>query len=133
VNRYYQWLLNILGWDGLLPVAVVAAPNLVALLFPGRQGALELTFVVVPIAAFLIRMANGVNRLRRGEFYFWQALLFGVAIFFLVGLDAALIMFHLINGGVGVGAWCALGGLYLVYLTMMAIALFPWRLESANL
>jgi hypothetical protein len=130
MNRRSQWLLNVLGWDGLLPAIVVAAPSLVALIFPGRQGALELTFVVVPIAAFLIRMVNGSSRYSRGEFCRWQALLFGVAIFFLVGLDAALIMFHLINGGVGVDAWLMLGGLYAVYLVMMAIALYPLRQEG---
>lgn len=133
MNRYSDWILSVLCWDGLLPLAVVASPTIVAFLLPGRQGALELTFVVVPITAFLSRAWNGRRRFLRGDMFVWQVVIFGFAILLLVLLDAMLIMFHLINvGRVPAEAYYTWACLFFVYLTLMGIALFPAREEWAR-
>jgi hypothetical protein len=95
------------------------------MLLPGRFGALEITFVVVPIVAFFIRAWHGRNRLLTRQMLVWQGVVFGLAIFLLFVLDAMLIMMQLVKNGVPIGAWHSVAALYLVYLMMMAVAFFP--------
>lgn len=133
MNRYSNWIMSLACWDGLLPLAVVASPAVVASIFPGRQGALELTFILVPITAFLLRAWNGRRRFLRGDMFIWQAVVFAIAISLLVLLDAMLIMFHIVNvGRVPVEAYYAWACLFFVYLTLMGVALFPARFEWAR-
>lgn len=127
MNRYSNWFWTVLCWDGLLPVTVIAAPHLVSLLLPRRPGALEMTFVVVPIVAFLIRASHGAKLLRGGNMHVWQIVVFGLAIFLLFVLDAMFIMIYMVKNGVPIAAWYTLAVLYLIYLAMMATALFPVR------
>jgi hypothetical protein len=127
MNRYGDWLLNVFYWDGLLPLGVLLSPKFVKILLPGRQGALELTFVIVPITAFLLRAWNGRSRWLRGDILNWQAILFSIAILILVFLDAMLVMLYIVNDKPPMEAYWLWAGMYLIYLAFMAIALFPVR------
>ena len=132
MNKFRQWALNIFCWDGVLPLVVCVAPLVVKLLFPARQGVSELTFIVIPVMAFMIRYVHGRKYRRPGEFLIWQTVLFFVAIFLLFVLDAALAMMHLVQNGAPLDAWATWGALYGVYLLIMAVAIYPTRVQFAD-
>ena len=120
-----DWALTVFCWDGLLPVAVIFIPKLISLLFAGRQGSKELTFVIVPIVAFLVRYMIGMRRFRSCRTYWWQFVLFFVAILMLFMLEAFLVLMSLVQNGPPDGFWLFWFSLYGVYLLIMAVALFP--------
>jgi hypothetical protein len=130
MTKYREWALNILCWDGVLPVAVITVPKIVMLLFPMMPGARELTFIIVPVTAFVIRYVNGRMRFRSGELYIWQLVVFFMALCVLFVFDAILTMMQLVQKGVPREAYLTAGVIYLIYLSLMAIALFPARKES---
>jgi hypothetical protein len=101
-------------------------------LFPEKQGALELTFVIVPVTAFIVRYMIGRKRFQNGEMYAWQLAVFFLAILLLVVFDAMLIMFTLVKNGVPIEAWLTWLVIYLLYLTLMAVAQFPARIQFVD-
>jgi hypothetical protein len=134
MNRYQEWALSIVCWDGALPFIVVAVSELVIWIFPNQDAVQVIFNVFIPIAAFFIRAAMADRQFKHGRQYSWQVLLFFGAIFYLVLLDALFIIFcalpkqrALRNQQVGRDDWYNLGIMYLVYLAIIAIALFPFR------
>ena len=130
MTKYREWALNILCWDGILPVAVITVPKIAMLLFPMMPGARELTFIIVPVTAFVIRYVNGRMRFISGELYIWQLVVFFMALCVLFVLDAIWTMMHLVQNGVPPEAYLTAAVIYLIYLSLMAIALFPARKKS---
>jgi hypothetical protein len=124
-QRYIDWLVNLFCWDGLLPFAVITAPKFVRFMLPMRPGALELTFVVVPITAFVMRYLNGRMRFQSGQMYLWQLFVFFLAIFVLFVLVALLILWQMVNARKAAPDVLFLCAMYLSYVTLIAIALFP--------
>jgi hypothetical protein len=122
-ERYWKWALNLLLWDGMLPVAVLAIPQVVSLLHNQRLS--ELTFLFVPVVAFVIRYLHGMRRFRRRVMRIWQLPVFFVAIFVLFVLDSLLVLCSLIKDAPPAGFWWLCLAIYLAYLGMMAIAFFP--------
>jgi hypothetical protein len=136
--KYGSWLLRVAGWDGLLPAYVVLAPTAVELLIPNNPGAVELTAVVLPIAAFVVRYNAGkrhiashnCSRVIRAA----QFCVFCVGIALLVLIDAVLMLSHLMPQGALFAAredrivWAVL---FSVYVTAMTIAMYPGRAESS--
>lgn len=131
-QRIRGWALSLLCWDGLLPLAVIAAPKVVQFAMPMRQGALEITFVVVPVAAFVLRFVNGHMRFQSGQMYLWQLAVFYLAIFLLFIIDAMLTMAQMVNGPVTSETVQCLCAMYLIYLVLIAVALFPARALPAG-
>jgi hypothetical protein len=121
-----------LWWDGALPLSVMIIPALIRFLFANRQGFLEITFVVIPVVAFLIRMASGMSRFRSQQMYWWQLTFFFVAIFLLCVLDALLVLHALIQGPPPAGFWLVCLTIYAIYLAIIAIAMYPLRIESSS-
>jgi hypothetical protein len=130
--RYRRWLLTILCWDSMLPVFVAVAPLGVRLAFPNSRGAIEITAVALPVAAFVARLVAGRRHIASNRCHpalrTFQYAAFLVAIVLLGLIDCVLILAHLMPRGELFAAredrvvWCVLVS---VYLLTMAFALFP--------
>jgi hypothetical protein len=130
--NYRSWLLRILTWDTVLPVAVVFIPNGIALLFPNRRGILEVTSVVLPVGAFLLRLVAGKRQIalnRCSEIVRkFQFCIFFLGILPLVLIDCVVILSHLMPDGALFATntdrlvWTVLIAIYLV---SMAVAMYP--------
>jgi hypothetical protein len=124
--RLRDWLLSVLCWDGLLPIAVLTIPNLVAFLFPGWQFGIVMLGVFGPVIALCVRFVVGWKRMRSGQSYVWQLVVFTLAISALFLFEAFLLNDQ-IGGGPKIADPTVLLVMFLSYLTMMALALFPFR------
>ncbi len=131
---YYGWIFNVIAWDGLLPVAVWLVPTVITLLFPRLRGAVEMTAVALPIAAFFVRYFVARRRIHSNHctrVVRWaQLAVLCVAIFALVLIDAFIILTRIAPAGVMLGG----GGdlitavvLIALYLTCMAFVMYPGR------
>ncbi len=125
--RLREWAISVSCWDGALPLAVIAIPKGVSILFANRQGAMLLTCIYVPIVAFVIRYLNGISRYRNRQMYIWQLLLFFIAILLLFALDALLVLSIMVQNGMPDNFWAILLTMFGVYVAIMAIAMFPAR------
>jgi uncharacterized membrane protein len=113
-------------WDGLLPIAVLAIPNLVALLFPNCQNLIAAFAVFTPVIALSVRFVVGWKRMRSGKSYVWQTIVFTIAISALF-LFEAFVLNDQLGGGPKIADPTVLLVMFLSYLSIMAIALFPFR------
>src|ERR1039457_3036252 len=104
------WLLRVVAWDGLLPVGVVLAASLIALLLLNNLGfhamsiILLTSFILLPVSAFLIRYIAGRRQISRNNCSEStrerQFVVFVFGIFILALVEAWLIFLHLFpNGG----------------------------------
>jgi len=134
-----SWLFRLMAWDGLLPAAVWAVPWVIEWLIPHRRGAIEVTAVVLPIVAFFIRYqvgrryiaSNRCGALMRGL----QVGVFCVGILLLVLIDAVIVLSHVMPKGAAfaTAADCIVWAvLYSIYLTSMAIAMYPGPCEPPD-
>jgi hypothetical protein len=128
-----DWAFAIICWDGLLPIAVIGVPGLIAAIFPRAEVLHIIAYVFFPIGAFFLRLRIGRKYFDASGSYSWQKFLFVVSIFFLVILETTLILFHELNNQAE-DDWIMLGKVYLIYLATMSIAMLPIRklCESAN-
>lgn len=124
-----RWVVRLFGYDGLLPAIVFALPGLLVVVF-GPGVVMELTAVVLPIVAFFYRAAVGLQQIEsnscRTGFRRMQkaALLFALLILLLV--DAFVILLWVMPPvALSPDDYLFAIGLYLVYLSLMAIASFP--------
>jgi hypothetical protein len=131
MSRYQEWLRTVFCWDGILPFAIVAIPLLAKLVAPKLEIVHIILIVAVPIAAFFWRVAIGNRHFEEVEHYKWQMVLFAVAIFFLVLVDAVFIIFHMFAQAAAPADWLVLGAMYLIYLLAVGIALFPFRFSNS--
>lgn len=127
--RYKDWALSLVCWDGMVPVFVIGLPITLRVLFPGNDVINSLAACVIPIAAFVIRAAMADGQFEREEQYGWQQLLFIFAIFYLVFVEALVILLLLEPGThVTIVDFLGLLLLYFPYLLAVGVALFPLRL-----
>jgi hypothetical protein len=120
-----SWAWSVCILDGVLPLLVVSVPGCAAYFFPRVD---DVAFILLlPFAALLVRYAAGAVRFERGEYYFWQICVFGIAVACLFYLDFALIAYRLFGMDEPAHEWLVVCGLYLSYLAMMAVASFPFR------
>jgi hypothetical protein len=124
-RQLWEWALSLISWDGILPIAVLATPNLMRLLLPNLNPVLAFMAVFGPVIALSIRFVIGWGRMRSGRAYVWQLIVFTVAISSLF-LCEAFILNDQFGGGPKIADPPALLVMFLVYLIMMAIALFPF-------
>ncbi len=128
-TRIVSWLLQLIAWDGILPAAVWTIPFLFTLAFPNNRGLIEITAIVVPISALLIRFHVGRTRIRTNYCGEWMrrlqtmALCVGILAFLLI--DAFIVLSHLVpeqaEETTKFAAMFYLG----FYIPLMAIALYP--------
>lgn len=132
-----RWMLRVLAWDGVLPLLVWIAPQVVSLVLPGRRGAIELAGIGLPIMAFLLRFHAGYRmistnhcgpRMRAAQV---GALFLGI--FVLVPIDAMMILSHELPPGTMFRTstdTLVFLALFAFYLSAMTIAAYPGREPS---
>jgi hypothetical protein len=129
-----SWLLRLFTWDGVLPVCIVLIPSVIGLIIPNRRGAIEMSSVIVPIAAFLIRFRAGKRHIESnncGEIMkIFQLCVFSIAILALVLVDAFIMLSHVMprrGKFVTIDDLLALLIPIAFYLSLMAFAMYPGR------
>lgn len=123
-----DWLYSIIGWDGCLPLLVMAAPTLLLLILPSRDLAELTAVIVVPIIAALLRAHHGYRQLENcgGRATSGRQFLFGCAIVLLLFFEGLSGVLHCARG-VPASAWLTAGTLYLAYLGLVVLTLRPWH------
>jgi len=130
---YLGWFLRLLGWDIVLTAAVAIAPVVVSRLFPGNRDAIEMIAVPLPIAALVIRLCSGWHQIKSNgcdaELRQKQLSALMLALAMLVAFDVMMVMLHV---GPALDPmqpidYCIYGGLFLLYLGLMAYAMYPGR------
>jgi hypothetical protein len=135
--NFVSWLIRLFAWDGLLPAGMVLAPFGVELLFPHNRGAMEITAVTLPVAAFFLRVRAGARRIGSNRCSVvmrrFQYCAFCFAILPLVLFDCFVILCHLMPEGAFADASdlvvCAI--FYVTYVLSMAFAMYPGRSEPS--
>jgi hypothetical protein len=130
---YRKWLFRLLAWDGLLPACIAFAPIAVELIHPHNRGAIEITSVTLPVAAFLLRVRAGKRHIDSnqcsGLVRCFQFCALGLAIVPLILIDCFIILSHLMPKGAPFARneWLVWPILLGFYLTLMAVAMYPGR------
>jgi hypothetical protein len=137
--NYRSWLLRILTWDTILPVAVAFVPTAIALFLPDRRGVMEIASVTLPIAAFLLRLRIGKRQIDSNRcsvaFRKFQFCVFFVGILPLVLIDCVIVLSHLMPNGAlfatsgDLLVWAVLAA---IYLASMTVAMYPGSAGAAN-
>jgi hypothetical protein len=135
-SKYGEWALRVLTWDAVLPVCVALAPVAVKFLFPNNRGAIELTAVLVPVAAFPLRAWAGIRHIKANNCSYaakmFQLCVFLLGILPLVLWDSVVILSHVMPEGAldnRMDRMVLLVG-SITYLLLMTIAMYPGRTES---
>ena len=126
-----QILSTTLCWDGCLPLVAASSRAVLPWLVGDKQLGVLIAATVVPLATALVRAHRGKRQLERfvGRAAIWRQVILAAAI-------AVLILFEtlmaLLIGNVGVGAelWCVAALVYLVYLFLVAVAVWPARVAA---
>ena len=137
--NYGSWFFRVLGWDGVMPVCVALIPTVINFLIPVNRGAIEITAVFLPIAGFLIRFVMGARHISTNhctpQVRRFQVCAFCLGIFLLVFVDALLILSHVMpKGALFANQTDRVFWVILIsaYLTSMAIAMYPGRMNSQD-
>jgi hypothetical protein len=127
-----SWLIRLIAWDGVLPVAILSAPFLVRWLIPDNRSAIELTAVVLPLVAFFVRYQVGRRHIASNDcgpvVRRVQVVVLCLGIFVLVLIDAVMVLCHVMPKGAAFTTttdlivWMVL---YAIYLAAMALAMYP--------
>jgi len=125
MKRLQDWAITVLCWDGAFPL-VIAALASVLMLLPKNEDLGTLFAVFAPICAFFIRLRIGSRHFETHAHYGWQGVVFLLAILVLILLDCTLILFRQLGEASSLHDWLVWMLLYLIYLSMMALALFPF-------
>lgn len=136
---YGSWFFTVLGWDGLLPVCIVLIPTLIKILFTNNREAIEVTGVLLPVAAFFVRLVIGLRHIASNHCAIavrrFQYGVFCLTIFLLVCVDALLILSQEMPKGAMFATWTdyVLFAIPIsIYLTSMAFAMYPGRVNSPD-
>jgi hypothetical protein len=129
-----SWLVRVFPWDGVLPVCIALAPSVIGLVLPNKRGAIEITAVVLPIAAFLIRFRAGKRHIGSNHccaaMKIFQLCIFCLGILALVLVDAFVVLLHVIPwhaGAMTADDLLVLAIPVSIYLALMALAMYPGR------
>lgn len=135
--NYGSWFFRVLGWDGLLPVCIVLIPTAIKILIPNNRAAIEVTGVLLPIAAFFVRLVIGLRHIALNHCAItvrrFQYCVFCLGIFLLVCVDALLILSQDMPKGamfVTRTDYVVFAILIFIYLTSMTFAMYPGRVNS---
>jgi hypothetical protein len=134
-----SWLLRLITWDGALPACMVFAPAGIKYLFPNNRGAIEIAAIVLPITAFWFRFVVGKRHIDTNHcgplVQTLQLCVLCLAIFIFVFCDAVIALSHIMpqvdHAATGLDM-AVFGIIGLVYLTLMAFAMYPGRSEASE-
>jgi len=132
-----EWAILLVGWDGLVPFAVLLIPIALSFLFGGGT-LIEISAVVIPIVAYLWRAAVGLNQISNNRCSMvlrkvqYTTLFFGLLLLLIA--DAFVILtWGFPDGALSMADYYIAGVFYLAYLSLMAFSLFPgFRSPSSN-
>ncbi len=129
-----QWLLQVLAWDGLLPVVVWGGPWAVQVLAPAHRGLTEQLACLLPMGALFVRYVIGTRQVAANRcgpaMQQFQTMALGVGIFVLVVIDTMMILSLEMPPGALFATKTDLvvwGTLSSIYVVTMSIAMFPGR------
>jgi hypothetical protein len=131
---YGSWALRVIAWDAVLPACIAFLPLGVKLLFPDRRGVMEVTAVVLPIVALLLRFRAGKRHVASNRcpkaIQRFQLCVFCLGILPLALVDCVIILSDLMPKGALFASeedrmiWAILLS---IYLASMIIAMYPGR------
>lgn len=135
---YRRWLTSVLCWDGVLPILILATPQVALVCGAGRDW-IEFLAITMPTLAFFVRIAVGYRRLAANRcgaiLRSVQAVVFFLAAVLLVCIDALMLVSMEMNNGwlwandADLLVWI---GLLAVYFAAMLFALYPGRTLMAE-
>lgn len=132
------WLLRVLTWDGLVPVAMFVSSMTVARLTQG-QGDWYLALTLgLPLSAFLVRFFMGRGAIERNHCspvtQSFQSIVLVLGLIVIAILDSLLICLSTLPPGNPGGnrdkvviLYCVVAMVYLAYLACMCFAMYPGR------
>lgn len=130
---YFGWLIGLVSWDGILPVCVLAIPQ-VALSLGANRSTTEVLAVTMPLLAFFVRIPLGFRHIAANHcgpiMRCCQFVVLFLAAIYLVCIDALMLLSMEMNNGrlwANQGDVVALVLLLSVYFTAMLFALYPGR------
>jgi hypothetical protein len=135
---YVGWFLRLLGWDIVLTAFVAIVPVVFTLVLPGNANAIEMIAVPLPIGAFILRACSGWRHIQANgcdiEMRQQQTSAFMLALVMLVVFDTMMILSHIMPAPAPLAQidYFIYGGLFLLYLGMMAYAMYPGRVKRAE-
>jgi hypothetical protein len=131
---YGSWALRVIAWDAVLAACIAFLPLGVKLLFPDRRGVMEVTAVILPIVAFLLRFRAGKRHVASNHcskaVRRFQLGVFCLGILPLALVDCVIILSDLMPKGALFASeedrtiWAILLS---IYLGSMIIAMYPGR------
>ena len=127
------WSARVITYDGLLPLVVWLMPWFVASIFPGQRGVVEIFAVVLPVVGCLIRFSFGrrliTTNLCSAQVRRFQLAALSVGLVLLALIDCVIMLLYVMPpGAFGQPAdWGILVGLWAVYFSLMAGAMYPGR------
>jgi hypothetical protein len=125
-NRYVEWALTVFCWDVLMPFVVILVPITANLMFPQQQVVAGTVSIFCTLIAYTIRFLIGWIKMRTGQLYIWQGIIFIVAVSLLFVLETIILTDQFRRGPRAAGP-IALLKMFLIYLALMGIAMFPFR------
>jgi uncharacterized membrane protein len=135
---YVGWFLRLLGWDIVLTAFVAIVPVVITLVLPGDADAIELIAVPLPIGAFILRACSGWHHIQANgcdvQMRQQQTNAFFLAMVMLVTFDTMMITSHIMPAPAPLAQidYFIYGSLFLLYLGLMAYAMYPGRVERAE-
>ncbi len=130
---FRTWSARVITYDGLLPLAVWLTPWFVALVVPNRRGVIEILAVLLPVMGCLIRFSLGrrliTGNLCSGQVRRCQFAALSLGLVLLALIDCVIVLLYVMpRGAFGQPAdWGILVGLWTVYFSLMAGAMYPGR------
>lgn len=134
--NYRGWLVSVVCWDGILPVCILATPQLALSLGVDRP-VIESLSITMPIVAFFVRIEVGRRRIAGNHcapiLRCFQFVVFFLAAVHLVCIDALmLVSMEMYNGRLWANpadliVWCILLS---IYFFAMVFALYPGRVSE---
>jgi hypothetical protein len=130
--NYSAWMWRVVACDGALPLAVWGVPYVLPLLAPGEERKVSLAIILTAIGALLVRWYLGAPHIRKNHCRpGFQRIQFGClvgALVVMVNTDALLMTIHDIGGPPRFEEVALLLAVpYAIYLTLMAVAMYPGR------
>ncbi len=121
-------VLQIAGWDGVLPLLVGVAPAVVKAICNNPPVGVGAMLVLVPPGAALIRAHIGYHQITRrcgGRAPLWRQVTMSLAILLLLVFEAAVAVLTFADHPAW--AWCVPIGVYAGYLVVINVTLWPPR------
>ncbi len=127
--------LQIVGWDGVLPLFVALAPPVCKAIWPKPPLAVGAVLVLAPPVAALIRAHIGWHQIARrcgGHAPWWRQVTMAIAILLLLGFEASVGILTFGKDLPGSAWWIPIG-VYAGYFAVISLTLWTPRVRPGLL